>query len=84
MYKSEATQAISLFHGSWITLSPSGIPNISESAGDISSHVAKPANPAPSDCISSIAVAGTNLDLRTPNKSTKLTKKYFTPFFLAN
>ena len=51
--------------------------NISASAGVISNHVAKPAKPAPFFCMSEIALAGTSLDLSTPNKSTKLIKKYF-------
>ena len=57
--------------------------NISVSAGVISSHVANPANPAPFFCISSIARVGTNFDLSTPNKSTKLIKKYLIFFCLA-
>ena len=57
--------------------------NMSVSAGDISSHVANPANPAPFFCISLIASAGTNFDLKTPNKSTKLIKKYLIFFDLA-
>ena len=57
--------------------------NMSESAGDISSHAANPAKPAPVFCISCIARAGTNFDLNTPNKSTKLIKKYLIFFDLA-
>ena len=56
---------------------------MSASAGVISNHVANPANPAPFFCISLIALAGTNLDLSTPNKSTKLIKKYLIFFILA-
>ena len=39
---------------------------MSESAGDMSSQAANPANPAPVSCISFIACAGTSFDLRTP------------------
>ena len=56
---------------------------MSVSAGDISNHVAKPANPAPFFCISPIASVGTNFDLKIPNKSTKLIKKYLIFFTLA-
>ena len=72
-----ANQPISLFHGNCIKLSESGIANISLSAGVISNQVAKPANPAPFSCISSIARVGTNFERKTPKKSTKLIKKYF-------
>jgi len=57
--------------------------NISGSAGVISNQVAKPAKPAPFFCISLIDSAGTNFDLKTPNKSTKLIKKYFIFFCFA-
>src|SRR5690606_5640962 len=63
-------------HGSWIRLSGSGRANRSASAGDMSSQVANPANPAPSRCMAPIAWAGTSLALRDPNRSTKLIRKY--------
>ena len=81
--RSEASQPTSLFQGNWIKLSGSGIPNMSESAGVISNQAANPANPAPVSCISFIACAGTSFDLSTPNKSTKLIKKYLIFFSLA-
>ena len=83
IHRSDANHPTSLFQGSWIKLSGSGIPNISESAGVISNQAANPANPAPVSCMSFIACAGTNLDLKTPNKSTKLIKKYLIFFSLA-
>ncbi len=46
------------------------------------SQAAKPAKPAPAVCISLIACAGTSFDLKTPNKSTKLIKKYLIFFCL--
>ena len=49
----------------------------------MSNPAAKPAKPAPAVCISFIALAGTNFDLKTPNRSTKLIKKYFIFFCLA-
>ena len=58
-----ATQATSRFQGSWIAECASGTANISGCAGLMSSQVAKPANPAPSFCISDIASAGTNFAL---------------------
>ena len=84
IHKSDANQPTSLFHGNWIKLLGSGIANMSASAGVISNHVANPAKPAPFFCMPPIAWAGTNFDLKTPNKSTKLIKKYFIFFSLAN
>ena len=49
----------------------------------MSNHVAKPAKPAPFFCISLIALVGTNFDLKTPKRSTKLIKKYLILFVLA-
>ena len=81
--RSDASHPTSLFHGSCIKLSGSGIANISESAGDISNQVANPAKPAPFFCISPIACAGTNFERKTPNRSTKLIKKYLIFFDFA-
>ena len=44
---------------------------------------ANPANPAPASCISLMARVGTNFDLNTPNRYTKLIRKYFIFFSLA-
>ena len=65
--------------------SPSIVPPRDDEGGSYAtaSHAANPANPAPVSCISLIAWAGTNFDLSTPNKSTKLIKKYFIFFSLA-
>ena len=52
---------------------------MSGSAGVMSSHAAKPAKPAPPTCMSPIACAGTSLARSTPNRSTKLTRKYRIP-----
>ena len=54
------TQAIVLSQGKIIAASGSGTASISGCAGVKSNHVAKPAKPAPSSCISAIARAGTN------------------------
>ena len=83
IHKSEASHPTSLFHGNKIKLSGSGIANMSGSAGVISNQVANPANPAPFFCMSLIAPAGTNFDLNTPNRSTKLIKKYLIFFCFA-
>jgi len=56
---------------------------MSGSAGVISNHAAKPAKPAPLVYISLIASVGTNFDLKTPNKSAKLIKKYLIFFCFA-
>ena len=77
--RSAASQPTSGFHGSWMRLSGSGIANMSESAGVMSSHAAKPAKPAPSCCMSPIARAGTSFARSTPKRSTKLTRKYLIP-----
>ena len=83
LFRSEANQPTSLFQGKIIKLSGSGIANMSESAGVMSNQVANPAKPAPFFCISPIALAGTNFDLNTPKRSTKLIKKYFIFFCFA-
>ena len=56
---------------------------MSGSAGVMSSQVAKPAKPAPAFCMSPIAAAGTSLARSTPNRSTKLIRKYLMPSFFA-
>ena len=78
-----ATQATSGFHGSWITDEGSGTASMSGWAGVISSHVAKPAKPAPSSCISAIACAGTSFARCPPNRSVNEIIKYLTPFSAA-
>jgi hypothetical protein len=61
--------------GSWIRLFASAITNMSASAGVMSSQVAKPAKPAPSFAIRSMAAAGTSFARNTPRRSLKETKK---------
>ena len=64
-----AIQPTSGFHGSWMRLAGSGTASTSGSAGVMSNQVAKPANPAPPFAMASIAVAGTSLARRMPNRS---------------
>ncbi len=49
----------------------------------MSSHAANPAKPAPSFCMPSIALAGTNLERKLPKRSTKLIRKYSIPLSAA-
>src|ERR1700683_1767048 len=67
-----------------MTLPGSAITRMSGCAGVISNQTAKPANPAPAFAILSIAVAGTIFARIVPNRSTKDTRKYLTPFLFAN
>jgi hypothetical protein len=83
MTRSPVTQAISGFQGSWISVSGSGITSMSGCAGVRSSHVAKPAKPAPDFATASMALAGTILARMVPNRSTKAIRKYLTPFSFA-
>ena len=52
---------------------------MSGSAGVMSSQVANPAKPAPTLAMSPIAAAGTSFARSTPNRSTKLIRKYLMP-----
>src|ERR1700677_3386335 len=67
-----------------MALSASAITRMSGYAGVISNHTANPAKPAPAVAILSIAVAGTIFARIVPNRSTKDTRKYLTPFLFAN
>ena len=81
--RSPATHATSGFHGSRTRLAGSGTENMSGQAGVMSSHVANPANPAPSCSIAPAAEAGTSFERCAPRKSVKLNRKYFTPCLFA-
>ena len=66
---SEASQPTSFFQGSGVSVLGSGSANMSGSAGDRSSQVAKPAKPAPFFCIPAMAEAGTSLARWLPKRS---------------